>query len=306
MPPQLNPGRVRYQSSAPTGSAGTATKSTGPLGTWVRPVATQAPSCTVTPGAVRSTANNRRRAGTAPAGVVCAVTRARSSEPASEHQGFVPSNCQPAAPRVALTRCPEPSAANTPQLAELAAAGAASAWARIARASVCASSTRAAVRSAAATVARASKSSRVRPVPGCGNSAAVPTAKSRARPASPSTAQAAAANPSRASGGVDRVASRRPLTRTVAELDSVTMTLPTIHPVPPGRTSRRTAGSDCQVRSLGRTRQHILPNDVRNRKIRPRCPCPTDGNRASVPLIRGCSPKCDPEAPLTGPDRGHT
>ena len=90
MPPQAKPGRVRYQPSSPTGTAGAAAIATGTLVTALSPRACHGWSVTVTSGPASRTAKSRRVSGP-----VQAVTRAWVSSPAREHHGLVPVSVQP-------------------------------------------------------------------------------------------------------------------------------------------------------------------------------------------------------------------
>ena len=165
MPPQANPGRVRYQPGAPTGCAGVPLKRTATLVTVRSPLATQ-PSggSTVTVGSRKLTWYSCRPS------EPCAVTSALSSCPASEHHGLTPASTAPS-PRPtgsasswdAVSRWGAASAANTPQVPSGAGAPAS---ARIASASLCASSTRATVRFRSATAARTAHRRAVCPPPG--------------------------------------------------------------------------------------------------------------------------------------------
>src|SRR5690242_11998920 len=180
MPPQANPGRDRYQPGAPTGSAAVPENRTATLVTVRSPRATQpAGGSTVTVGPRRLT-----RYSCLPSGP-CAVTRALSSRPASEHHGLTPVSVTgppgPPGPAEAVSRCGAASAANTPHVPS---GGGAPASARIASASECASSTRPAVRFCSDTAASTAHRPAVCPPPGWGSSFPYCPARSRAQPGS--------------------------------------------------------------------------------------------------------------------------
>src|SRR5690242_14886506 len=178
MPPQANPGRDRYQPGAPTGSAAVPENRTATLVTVRSPRATQpAGGSTVTVGPRRLTRYSCRPSGP------CAVTSALSSSPASEHHGLTPVSVtgppRPPGPAEAVSRCGAASAANTPHVPS---GGGAPASARIASASLCASSTRPTVRFCSDTAASTAHRAAVCPLPGGGSRAPYCRAKSRAQP----------------------------------------------------------------------------------------------------------------------------
>ena len=158
IPPQAKPGRLRYHSSSPTGTAATPSRRNPPLGTSTRPRETHVPGSGETPSP-SEIAKARRDVGP-----VCAVMMACDRSAAREHHGLVPSSTQPepCACGTASSRAPGPWAAYTPHVDEASAPTSARstsgpAWSRIDRASRCGSRVRATVRSTEPSVARTPK-----------------------------------------------------------------------------------------------------------------------------------------------------
>jgi hypothetical protein len=139
------------------------------------PTATQLPGTGTT--SLTSTANSRRPS------AARALTSARSSTKAPEHQALRPRNTQPSFVRSASTRAEGGSAAHTPQSPSGAGA---SRSARIATASQCASARRPRTKSTAESSASACQRCNVRPEPGSGRSS-TPT-RNAARSSSPTEA----------------------------------------------------------------------------------------------------------------------